>query len=244
MPAAIPALYRGVMEPLPPEGSHFFIRGDRRPRDTGSKVLFNIAFNLMIERRFGVPLVRRRSLFVSGSLEMAMRYSAERDARYVGIVEPQGPFRCLHSPQIQDSAALADELGGRYSACFYAWQRDRCAPLLQDVELTLAEVDRFFANTLDVDRGGFSWGTTCLRDRIFAMLDGCFESKHRHPFGYRLDDVGGAAAAGVEIMIFDCPQGYRIRPVPQDELAALERSKPTSVEDARRGDGAKKGAKN
>jgi hypothetical protein len=200
---------------------HAFIREDRRPRDTASKVLFNICFNLMIERRFGVPLVRRRSLFVTGSIEMASRYAAVADRNHIGVVEPIGPFRCLHAPNVADSAALADELGGRYAECFYGWQREACAPLMTDTGLTLGALEAFFARHPDVDAGGFTWGRSRLRDRIYTMLDGCFASSYRRTFRYQLDDIEAAAASEVEIMIFDCPRGYRITPVSEESLSAI-----------------------
>lgn len=217
----LPVLYRGLVTPLADVGEHAFIREDRRPRDTGKKVLFNICFNLMIERRFGVPLVRRRSLFVSGDLATAARYAAVADAQHIGIVEPVGSFRCLHGPLIRDSASLADDLGDRYADCFYGWQREICAPLLQDTGLTLAALEAFFASHPHVDSGGFAWGRSRLRDRIYAMLDGCFDSSRRYRVDYRIDEIDAAARAGVEIMIFDCPMGYRIRPVPAQWLQSL-----------------------
>lgn len=217
--AVLPALYRGVAEPLPAEGLHAFIREDRKPRNTGDKVVFNICFNLMIERQFGVPLVRRRALFVTGDIRQAARYAAALDAQHLGLVEPIGEFRFLYLPWVRDSIQLVTGLTDRYTACFRAWQVERCQPLLTDPGLTLAKVEAFFADIPDIDKGGFAWGGVGLRERYFAMLDGLFRSTFQRTYAYRGDDLCAAAASGAEILLFDCPEGYRIKPVNPSELS-------------------------
>lgn len=206
-------LYRGLSAPLPAQGLRSLIREDRKPRDTGNRVLFNIAFNLMIERHFGVPLVRRRSLFVCGDPRRALHYAAQRDRFYLGVVEPEPPFRYLWCPTVPDSAQLADDLTYRYDQCFYQWQKSRCSALRANLLLTLDGVDAFFDGNPDIDRGGFAWSGTGLRKRIYAMLDSCAVSSVQNTYPYIDKNLDEAVGRGVEIMLFDCPNGYMVRPV-------------------------------
>ena len=230
LPPPLPPLYRGLIEPLPEGGVVMAIREDRRPRDTGDKPAFNAFFNLMIERRFGVPQVRRRALFVSGSLRSALRYAAEPTSRHLALVEPVGPFRSVFAPAVADSAALADDLGQRWLSCFRDWQRDECKPLLDNGALTLADLEAFFGQHPHVDRGGFAWGGSSLRQRLLDALDRAVGDSPQATFRYVLDEaLDGAAAAGAEILIFDCPQGCRLTPVPQSAIDEARAGPPTSL---------------
>lgn len=208
----VPRLYRGVDQPIPEDGQHDFIREDRRPRDTGGAVAFNICFNLMIEYRFGVQLIRRRALFVSGDMGRALKYSGQQDPAYVGVIKPTEPFKFMYALNVPDSARLADDLTERYMTCFLGWQLERCTPLYQDIALTLQKLETFFTNNPDIDTGGFSWGRTSLRQRIYRTLDSFSTSpRHRqHTYQYTMEDLEAGARSGVEIMLFDCPGGYRI----------------------------------
>lgn len=215
-----PRLYRGVGEALPPSGLHGFIREDRRPRSTGNAPVFNICFNLMIERRFGVPLVRRRALFVSGNIRQAARYAGELDAAHIGVVTPVGPFRFVYHPAVSDSMSLVRRLTTAYLSCFRKWQLERCKPLLEDTGLTVASAQAFFDANPQIDAGGFSWGDTTLRSRYFAMLDRLTDPASPSSLTYRDDDLTAAAASGAEVLIFDCPKGYKIVPANPDEIPA------------------------
>ena len=214
----LPRLYRGVTEPLPLGGLHAFVREDRRPRDTGNRVAFNICFNLMVERHFGVPLIRRRSLFVCGDISKVLQYAGARDAQHIGIVEPISFFRFLYASDVGDSAALAADLTQRYQDCFHSWQRPICRPLLEDTHLTLSKLEAFLLEHPEVDQGGFSWGKSSLRDRLYKMLDDLRIPNYRRTYSYTDCDLSAGALAGVEVLIFDCPHGYRITPVEPSEL--------------------------
>lgn len=215
---SLPRLYRGLTDPLPVTGMHAVIREDRRPRYTGQHVTFNICFNLMIERRFGIPLVRNRSLFVCGAIRSVIRHATVPDRWHVGAVEPIGAFRFLYEPGVTDSAQCVSELTRRYLGCFHDWQVPMCGPLLEDSFLTLEKLDVFLSSHPEVDTGDFSRTDGSLRNRILAMLDGLAYSKCQQTFDYSDKDLAAAAAAGVEILIFDCPEGYRITPVEASEL--------------------------
>lgn len=217
---SLPPLYRGLTTLLPARGEHQLIRENRRPRDT--KVIFNICFNLMIERRFGIPIIRRRALFVSGAIEQALKYAASEDELHIGVVEPIGPFRFLYSPKVSDSIDLVRELTERYTDCFYDWQHEICRPLLEDPLITMAAVNSFFETHLEVDSGGFSWSSKTLRQRVLETLDSFSRPTLHHTTSHYTDcDLSAAAEAGAEIMIFDCPQGYMIRPADASLLSDL-----------------------
>lgn len=224
----MPTLYRGVTEPLLPEGTTFQIREDRRPRDTGSKVIFNACFNLMIERHFGFPLIRRRSLFVSGDILQALKYAAQPDSRFVGEVVPNAPFSFIYATNVKDSAALAADLTDRYLNCFYKWQLPRCELLLQNPGMTLSQMDAFFIDNPDIDLGGFSWSRVGLRQRILQMLDDLLYSRIQRTYRYTNTNLLEAVKAGVEILIFDAPNGYFIKPIENEQVklcAVLQKEK-------------------
>lgn len=222
-------LYRGEMEPLPAEGRQAFIRQDRRPRDTGKKLAFNICFNLMIERHFGVPLIRRRSLFVCGDIRRVIRFAAAPDTRHIGVVEPIGHYRFLYASNVFDSAQIADDLTERYLACFHPWQRPLCSTLLKDITLTLPKLEIFLAKHPEIDNGGFSWGATRLRDRLYDMLDGLKQSRTARTYCYTDTGLPSAIEKGVEIMLYDCPKGYHIKPIDSSELPQFKPNHPNEA---------------
>lgn len=211
---SLPRLYRGSTTPIPEGGERAFVREDRRPRDTGNEVAFNNCFNLMIERRFGVPLVRQRSLFVCGDISRVIVYAAKREPQYVGIVEPVGPFRFLYAPNVWDSKQLVGDLKEQYLKCFCGWQHPKCIPFLEEMGLTLTEAQQILADP-EVERGGFAWSAITLRERFLEMLD---NPEFLRSYHYTDQDLAVGAALGVEIMIFDCPQGYTITPIEAGEL--------------------------
>ena len=215
-------LYRGLLAPLPPGGAHFFIPEDRPPRTTGQHIAFNICFNLMIEHRFHIPLVRRRALFVSGDLHSALRYAAKPEAPYLGVVQPADPFRFLYSPAVADSASLVDELTRRYLGCFEGCRLADYRPLLDDPRLTLAAVERFFVDHPELDVAKCPTGSSrrSLRCRLYEMLEDCFAQGSRMTNAYTESDLTAAAASKAEVLIFDCPAGYWIRPIDPARLAA------------------------
>lgn len=217
-----PPLYRGLLAPLPPGGEHAFIPEDRPPRTTGQHVAFNICFNLMVEHRFRIPLVRRRSLFVSGDLHSALRYAARPEATYIGVVQPADPFRFLYSPAVADSASLVDELTRRYLECFEGFRLADYRPLLEDPRLTLTAIDRFFSDHPDLDIAPSSAGAAgrSLSRRLYEMLEDCFAQGNSMISAYTDIDLEAAAASKAEVLIFDCPGGYWIRPIDPALLAA------------------------
>ena len=207
-------LYRGVMAPVPEEGVREFIREDRRPRDSGKNIPFNICFNLMIEHRFGIPLARQRSLFVSGDVENVVRYAARHDTAHVGVVTPSEPFRFLYSPHIADSfsSPWTKELTTRYLSCFKGNQEKLCRPILDDISLTLSKLEVFFAKNPEIDLGVFTFGGLSLKQRIYRALD--------FDIGYTMEDLATGARVGAEILLFDCPGGYRLERIPESDLPA------------------------
>lgn len=209
----IPPLYRGVTSTIAAEGQHELIREDRRPRDSGKDLPFNICFNLMIEHRFGVPLVRQRSLFVSGDVRTVVKYATQHDAQHIGLVKPVGPFRFLYSPHIRGSFSrysAAKRLARLYRSCFCGIQAELCKPLLDNISLTLAQLEQFFADNPGVDKGIPKRGGRSLRKRIYRVL--------ATDLGYTMDDLERGARSGVEIMLFDCPTGYRLERIAESKL--------------------------
>jgi hypothetical protein len=214
----MPRLYRGFTQEIAPEGFHENIREDRRPRNSGAHIAFNICFNLFIERQFGVPLVRRRSLFVTGDITRAVRFAKDMSAKCIGIVEPVGQYRFLCAPKIIDSFDYADDITDRYTRCFAEWQVERCKPLLEDLTLTLPKMEAFFQDNPDVDKGGFAWSTKGLRTRIFEVLESMQSASHGYTCQYTDEDIQAAADSGAEIFVFDCPDGYRVMPIEESLL--------------------------
>jgi len=214
----IPTLYRGVTSPIAAEGQHELIREDRRPRDSGKDLPFNICFNLMIEHRFGVPLIRQRALFVSGDARTVVKYAAQNDTEHIGLVKPVGSFRFLYSPRIRGSFSpysAARVLARHYRSCFSGIQAARCRPLLDNISLTLAQLEQFFADNPGVDKGIPMRGGLSLRKRVYRVLD--------TDLGYTIDDLGAGARSGVEIMLFDCPGGYRLERIEESQLPLLRK---------------------
>ena len=168
----------------------------------------------MIEHQFGIPLVRQRSLFVSGDACKVVRYAARRDIEHVGVVIPSEPFRFLYAPNISDSynSASIKALTTRYLSCFRGNQSKLCRPLLQDISLTLSKLEEFFADSPDVDLGVFSFGGSSLKQRIYRALES--------DLGYTTEDLATGARVGAEIMLFDCPGGYKLERIPESDLPA------------------------
>lgn len=217
-------LYRGVTEALPQEGSHFLIREDRMPRYTGKKLEFNICFNLMIEHRFGFPLIRRRVLFALGDIKKASKYAKfSGDPNYIGVVNLIGEYKFIYAPNLVDAALIADDMAKRYLACFEEWQINLCHPLLTDHLLTLEKVNQFFDDhpNIDVNPEGASPLNSSLRERIYNMLDSFFESTTEQIYLYTDENLQTAADLGVEVMIFDCPGGYILTPVDGKILSSI-----------------------
>lgn len=75
---------------------------DRKPRD--SEPEFNWAFNAMIDIALGIPEIRKKSIFITGSKEIAEDYG---QAYFVFI---KGDLHYLWSPQIIDSYDQADRI--------------------------------------------------------------------------------------------------------------------------------------
>lgn len=208
----LPTMYRGCMEPLPRDGLVEQIRQDRRPRS--SSLLMTMLFNLMIERQFGVPTVRRRSLFVCGDISNAAQYSKVRDdVHHLGVVEPIGSFRYLYSPLIDDSLGLEGALGGIFETVFRIRNSEDAVRVLSYFDepgmTTLADLDKprrqFFAN--------YSLGQRYIPADPFPQLFAELDRLVKHCV-YRMDEgLDEAVRQGAEIMIFDCPEGVRIRPV-------------------------------
>jgi hypothetical protein len=216
----LPPLYRGVLSPIDELGQHEFIREDRRPRDSGRDVPFNISFNLMVERRFGFPLIRRRALFVCGDVRKVTRYARELGPAYIGVVKPLEPFRFLYSPLVKDSfqrCARTTDLARRYMACFRGHQAQVCTPLLKDISMTLAGFDAFFSDNPNIDKGIFTFGGLTLKQRLLRVLDA--------DLGYRTDDLATAARSGAEVMFFDCPSGYRLDRIRVEQVPSLPSSR-------------------
>jgi hypothetical protein len=137
----MPLLYRGLADPLPAEGRVEFIREDRRPRN--SSMLMTLAFNLAIERKFGIPLVRRRSLFVTGDFFRAAPYAKESaDDRYIGVVVPIGDFHYLYSPLIHDSYGLEPFLHKAFATAFKTTDMEQFSGMFADpATTTLSDVE-------------------------------------------------------------------------------------------------------
>lgn len=215
---SLPKLYRGLMQEVGPEGFHAQIREDRLPRNSGDLLAFNICFNLFIERQFGVPLIRRRSVFVTGDITRAVRFAKDLAWRCIGVVEPVGNFRFLCAPAIIDSVDFADDITYQYLHCFNDWQLERCRPLLEDMTRTLPMMEAFFEANPDIDKGGFAWSTTGLRTRIHALFDRMQSAAHDYVYQYTDKDIQAASDSGAEIFIFDCPGGYRVIPIEESEF--------------------------
>jgi hypothetical protein len=213
-----PKLFRGFTQEVPAEGFHDHIRQDRRPRNSSNQVAFNICFNLYIERQFGVPLIRRQSLFVTGDITRAVRFSKNMSWRSIGIVAPVGEFRFLYAPKIIDSVDFANAITNEYLHCFADWQLERCKPLLEDMTLTLPMMEDFFKGSPDIDSGGFSWSGKGLRTRIHALFDRMQGASHGLTYQYTDRDIQVAADSGAEIFIFDCPGGYQVAPIEEAVL--------------------------
>ena len=221
----LPTLYRGLTQEVAPEGFHSTIREDRLPRNSGHQIAFNICFNLFIERQFGVPLIRRRSLFVTGDITSAVRFASGMSWKCIGVVEPVGEFRFLYAPNIIDSVDYANEITDQYLHCFTDWQRARCKPLLQDIMLTLPAMETFFDANPDIDKGGFAWSSKGLRTRIYDLFDRMQGAAHGLSYQYKDSDIETAAASGAEIFIFDCPSGYRVVPIEESVLQGAMRGR-------------------
>lgn len=219
----LPPLYRGLTAPLKTDAEHAYIRTDRRPRNTS--LAFNICFNLMIERKFGVSGVRRKSLFVSGDIRRAVPYAKEEDEYHLCSIQPLGEFCYLYSPIVHDSYCLEDEFSSRYFACFYPWNTgDHFADHFASPNLTIGELAAVFLEHPEVDRPENAWSPSSLRERLSGALDNLAEK-----YDYRMNEgLASAAASGVEIMLFDCPEGYRQHRVNKTILLPLSahRSEP------------------
>ena len=210
-------MYRGVDAPVPPDGVHLLIRADRRPRDTGQTPAFNIAFNLMMELQFGVESVRRKSLFVTGSFSLAQRFARGHAPDCVALVKPQCAYRFIWSPSVRDSKRLAAEYSERYLETFMPWEIDLYPRLGVDIDLTWRDVQSVSDELLHHPKKGFSWNDRPMVERLKANLSQLSGRGQTPAHRYQDTDLGSAVGSGNEILIFDCPEGYRLSPVPPSQ---------------------------
>ena len=201
-PIPMPPLYRGLSAPLLEDGELAFLRTDRRPRNT--LPAFNALFNLMIERKFGIPNIRRQSLFVTGEIRRAAAYAKEIDAQHLCKIHPNGNYRYLYSPCIHDSYALDREFTAEYFGCFFPWNRGPRFSEFLNPKITLNDLDDLLGRP-EIDNPIEGWSPTTLQERLYSTMDRLLEK-----YDYRMDEgIAEAASLGVEIMLFDCPSGYR-----------------------------------
>ncbi len=216
----VPPLFRGLTDPLLSDGDLAFIRSDRRPRNTS--LFFNILFNLMVERKFGIPNIRRHALFVTGDIRRALPYAKAKDSEYLCTIQPVGEFRYLYSPYIHDSYALDDEFSDEYLACFFPWNGGKAFSVgFIDALITLDGLQRILAQP-ETDHPTEGWSPSTLENRLYSAMDRLVEK-----YQYRVDEgLAQAASIGVEVMLFDCPDGYRqyhVKPdlLPDDDSVSL-----------------------
>ena len=89
-------------------------------------------------------------------------------------------------------------------------------------------MDAFFVDNPDIDLGGFSWSRVGLRQRILQMLDDLLYSRIQRTYRYTNTNLLEAVKAGVEILIFDAPNGYFIKPIENEQVklcAVLQKEK-------------------
>lgn len=95
-------LYRGMQNQTVDEVFTMDHFKTRAPRD--SSIAYNVFFNAGIEFAFDIPMVRSTTLFCSGDKDAVREYGQ------VYFVFPQGDYKYLWSPKIQDSYVEDDLL--------------------------------------------------------------------------------------------------------------------------------------
>lgn len=207
-------MYRGVDHELPAEGLHQFIRTDRKPRDTGKNAAFNIAFNLVMEMQFNVQRIRRCSLFVTGSVELAKSFAKNRSLDYVACVEPMGQFRFVWSPTVYDSKTLVDDYEAKYLKAIQPWEAELHPELVSNLDLTWTDVAQISDQLRTRPRRGFSWSDLSLAERLKNRLSSLTGRGKTLAHRYQDSDLAAALASGNEVQLFDCPAGYWLKVIP------------------------------
>lgn len=81
------------------------VRQNRRPRD--ASIAFSALFNLGIERKFGIPNIRKRACFCTTSKRTANSYASYYDEGDVVQLGLPSQARIVFNPQVEDSVELA-----------------------------------------------------------------------------------------------------------------------------------------
>lgn len=102
-------LYRGVEARDSTQPYIIDVRTDRRPRD--ASIAFSALFNLGIERKLGIPNIRKRACFCTTSKSTARSYASYFDERG-DVVQLGVPIsaKIVFDPQVEDSILKAEKM--------------------------------------------------------------------------------------------------------------------------------------
>lgn len=183
----------------------FPIRKDRKPVDTNET--FNTIFNLVMEYKFQIPLIRTKVKFVTNDIDSALKYSNHQLTSVFVPLIPDDAYM-IFSPNITDSLSLTHDIEQMLNKLELVYGSENLNALLE--LRTLSDFNE--RNFIDFTRSDLDTFLRRIHDTIGFDRYG-MKRVSSSTFSEVLN-----TSKEIEIMVYGVPQFYGVKVMSWDNV--------------------------